>query len=144
MKVKGKSKFPPTVEEQQAIVTLTASGQSQNRISKTIGRSRHLVQSVLDKPEIQHAIQDERQELAIICRDKARAIFLSINNADIEKANLLQKATSGAIMLDKALLLSGEATSINVSVLLEVAHAIRDRERGRVVLPLPSARTAPA
>ena len=68
----------------------------------------------------------------VIRRDKARAIFVSINSADIDKANILQKATAGAILLDKSLLLSGQATGINVTVLMDVAQAIRDRQRGRV------------
>jgi len=135
MKAKGKPKLPPTLEERQQIITMAAAGLSQNKIAQTVGRSRHMVKNVLAEPEIQRAIGDERAELSALCKDKARAIFVSISSGDFDKSNLLQKATAGAIMIDKALLLAGEATSINVQVLLDVAHAIRDRDRGRVVLP---------
>ena len=68
-------------------------------------------------------------ELAVMYRTKARAIFLSINNADIDKANLLQKAPAGAIMLDKSLLLAGEGPTLNVSILLDVVEAIKARQQ---------------
>ena len=87
-----------------------------------------MVKNLLAEPSIQRSIQDERAELSVLCKDKGRDIFMSIHSGDIEKSNLLQKATAGAIMIDKALLLAGEATSINVQVLLDVAHAIRARQ----------------
>jgi hypothetical protein len=126
--MKGKPKTPPNTEERQQITTMAAAGLSQAAIARSIDRSRHMVKNVLAEPEIQRSIQDERAELSALCKDKARDIFVSIHSGDIEKANLLQKATAGAIMIDKALLLAGEATSINVSVLLDVAHAIRARQ----------------
>ena len=125
---KGRPKFPPTVEEKQTIVTMSAAGLSQAAIARRISRSRHMVKNLLAEPSIQRSIQDERAELSVLCKDKGRDIFMSIHSGDIEKANLLQKATAGAILIDKALLLAGEATSINVSVLLDVAHAIRARQ----------------
>ena len=127
-KPKGKPKYPPNGEERQHITTLAAAGLSQNKIAKTVGRSRHMVKNLLAEPSIQRSIQDERAELSVLCKDKGRDIFMSIHSGDIEKSNLLQKATAGAIMIDKALLLAGEATSINVQVLLDVAHAIRARQ----------------
>jgi len=127
-KPKGKPKYPPNGEERQHITTLAAAGLSQNKIAQTVGRSRHMVKNLLAEPSIQRSIQDERAELSVLCKDKGRDIFMSIHSGDIEKSNLLQKATAGAIMIDKALLLAGEATSINVQVLLDVAHAIRARQ----------------
>ena len=144
MKAKGKPKFPPTAEERARITTMAASGLSQQKISKTIGRSRNLVKNVLAEPEIQRAVKDEKAELAVIYREKARTIVQSISGEDIDKANLLQKATSSAIPLDKSLLLSGDPTSINVSVLMDVVDAIRSRPPGRVELPSPIPRLTPA
>ena len=95
-----------------------------------------MVKNVLAEPEIQRAVKDEKAELAAIYREKARTIVESISSADIDSASLQQKAVSTGILLDKSLLLSGDATSnLNVQVLLDVAHAIRSREEGRVVLP---------
>jgi hypothetical protein len=134
--MKGKPKFPPNVEEKQAIVTMAASGLSQNRIAQTVGRSRHMVKNVLAEPEIQRAVKDEKAELAVIFRDKARDVLCSISAQDIAGASLQQKAVSSGILLDKSLLLTGDATSnINVKVLLEVAEAIRNRRQGRALPP---------
>jgi hypothetical protein len=128
MKPKGKPKTPPNTEEQQTIVTLAAGGVSPNKIARTIGRSRHLVRNTLARPEIQRSIQDEKAELSALCKDKGRAIILSIDDDVIAKGNLLQRATSGAILIDKALLLAGEALPIvNISVLMQVVEAIRSR-----------------
>ena len=138
MKPKGKPKFPPSTEERARITTMGASGLSQNKIAQTVGRSRHMVKNVLAEPEIQRAVKDEKAELAAIYREKARDIVCSISSADIDKANLLQKATSSAILIDKSLLLSGDATSINVSVLMDVVEALRSRQPVRVELPSQS------
>ena len=126
-KPKGKPKTPPNGEERQQITTLAAAGLSQNKIAQTVGRSRHMVKNVLAEPEIQRAVKDEKAELAAIYREKARTIVESISSADIDNASLQQKAVSTGILLDKSLLLSGDATSINVSVLMDVADAIRAR-----------------
>jgi len=138
MKMKGKPKLPPSTQERAQIVTLAASGQSQAAIARNIGRSRHLVRNTLKEPEIMAKVKDEKAELSQLCREKARDIFVSIGSADIDKANLLQKATAGAIMLDKSLLLSGDPTSINVSVLMDVVDAIRSRQPGRIERPFQS------
>jgi len=126
MKPKGKPKFPPTVAERETIVTLAASGASQNAISKSVGRSRHLVRNVLAEPEVQKAVGDEKQELAEIFRQKSRDVVTSISDTDISKASLQQKSISSGVLLDKSLLLAGEpTTNINVQVLLDVAGLIR-------------------
>lgn len=135
-KPKGRPKFPPTVEEQETIVTLAASGLSQNKIAQTVGRSRHMVKNVLAEPEIQRAVKDERQELAELYRGKARDVVASISDADIGKASLQQKAISSGILLDKSLLLAGEPTGITMLALLDVVEAIKASEQGRLI-PAP-------
>jgi hypothetical protein len=122
---KGKPKFPPTVEDQETIVTLRASGLSQTKIAQTVGRSRSLVKNVLAKPEVKKAVIDEKAELAAIYREKARAVVTSISDADIGKASLQQKAIASGILLDKSLILFGEAPTINIHLLLEVVAAIK-------------------
>jgi DNA-binding CsgD family transcriptional regulator len=123
----GKPKEPLTTEQKAQIATLAASGMSQNKISKQIGRSRHAVRNCLAEPETQLAVRNERQELAQLCKQKARAIVESIDGDTISKGNLLQKATAGAIMIDKSLLLAGEAPVVNVTLLLDVMEAIREK-----------------
>lgn len=50
----------------------------------------------------------------------------SITNEDIAKAPLLPRITGAAILEDKARVIRGQATQINVSVLLDAVQAIRD------------------
>lgn len=129
-KPNGKPKFPPTTRERVQITSMTAAGLSQNKIARKIGRSRGLVAGVLAEPEIQRAVKIEKEELSRLCMEKGRTIIDSINQADIEKAGLRDKAVAGAVMVDKALVLAGEPTSIDVSVLLNVAELIRLRQQG--------------
>ncbi len=137
-KPKGKPKTPPTAEERQQVTTMAAAGLSQAAIARNLHRSRHMVRNVLAQPEIQRNIQDEKAELAQLYRDKARTIVESISSADIAGASLQQKAVSTGILLDKSLLLSGDPTSINVSVLMDLVDALRSRPPGEGRLATPS------
>jgi len=150
MKPKGKPKpkYPPSTRERARITSLAAAGASQRKIARTIGRSRDLVQNVLAEPEVQRSVEAERAELSRLCLEKGRSIIDSINHADITKAGLRDKAVAGAVMVDKSLMLAGDTPSIDVRVLLEVAHAIRDKDRRdqdrrRVALPLAPALPQP-
>jgi hypothetical protein len=125
-KEKGKPKIPPTVEETETIVTLAASGMSQTKIAQTVGRSRGMVRNMMEEPEIQEKIGDEKSVMAKLYRDKARRIVDSINDVDIAKASLQQKSISSGVLLDKSLLLSGELPQVSVTVLLDLVTAARD------------------
>ena len=125
-KPKGKPKLPPTVEETETIVTLAASGMSQTKIAQTVGRSRGLVRNMMEEPEIQEKIGDEKSVLAKLYRDKARRVVDSINDVDIQKASLQQKSISSGVLLDKSLLLSGDLPQVSVTVLLDLVTAARD------------------
>ena len=125
-KPKGKPKLPPTVEETETIVTLAASGMSKTKIAQTVGRSRGMVRNMMEEPEIQSKIGDEKSVMAKIYRDKARRIVDSINDVDIEKASLQQKSISSGVLLDKSLLLSGDLPQVSVTVLLDLVTAARD------------------
>jgi hypothetical protein len=122
---KGKPKFPPTVKEQETIVTLAASGLSQTKIAQTVGRSRHMIKNVLADPAVQQAVVDERTQLATLYRSKARDVLAAISDSDISGATLQQKCISTGILLDKSLLLAGELPSLDVHVLLEIAAIVR-------------------
>ena len=126
MKPKGKPKTPPTVEEQETIVTLAASGMSQTKIAQTVGRSRGMVRNMMEEPEIQTKIGDEKSVLAKLYRDKARRVVDSINDVDIEKASLQQKSISSGVLLDKSLLLSGDLPQVSVTVLLNLVQAAKE------------------
>lgn len=56
-----------------------------------------------------------------------RSILESITAGDFVKAPLMARVTSAAILEDKARLVRGQATSINVNVLMDVVDAIRTR-----------------
>ena len=123
---KGKPKLPPTVEETETIVTLAASGMSKTKIAQTVGRSRGMVRNMMEEPEIQEKIGDEKSVLAKLYRDKARRVVDSINDVDIQKASLQQKSISSGVLLDKSLLLSGDLPQVSVTVLLDLVTAARD------------------
>lgn len=87
-----------------------------------------MIKNTLAQQEIQKAVGDEKKELAELYRGKARAVLTSISDADINKASLQQKSISSGVLLDKSLLLLGEATAnIDVRVLLDVCQLIRDQ-----------------
>jgi hypothetical protein len=55
---------------------------------------------------------------------------MSITDEDIAKAPLLPRITGAAILEDKARTIRGQATQVNVSVLLDAVAAIREIRRG--------------
>lgn len=59
-----------------------------------------------------------------------RRALLSITQAKLDKSSPAELMTVFGISYDKARLERGQATGINVSVLLDVAQAIRDKQRG--------------
>src|SRR5271157_4319890 len=120
-------KEPLTTEQRQQITTLAAAGWSQNKIAKTIGRSRNAVKHYLDKPEAIAIVRDERQELVEIYRETARACVVAIDDEKIAKSSALQLATASGICLDKSLLLDGKPT-VNVAVLLQVCDLIQRQD----------------
>lgn len=63
-------------------------------------------------------------------------VISSVSDTDIAKANLLQKATTAGICVDKAAMLRNELPSIiNVHVLIDVLEALRQREQPYKHLP---------
>ena len=131
MKTKGKPKFPPTTEEKSTITVMAAAGASQNKIAKAIGRSRHLIKNTLALPEVKQAVKIEKVQLAEEFQSAARRVLVSISDEDISKASLQQKAISSGILLDKSLLLSGDAFPVvNIAILMDVVDAIRSRPQG--------------
>jgi hypothetical protein len=85
-----------------------------------------MVRNMMEEPEIQEKIGDEKSVLAKIYRDKARRVVDSICDLDIEKASLQQKSISSGMLLDKSLLLVGDLPQVSVTVLLNLVQAARD------------------
>jgi hypothetical protein len=85
-----------------------------------------MVTNMMEEPEIQEKIGDEKSVLAKLYRDKARRVVDSINDVDIQKASLQQKSISSGVLLDKSLLLSGDLPQVSVTVLLDLVTAARD------------------
>lgn len=128
----GRKPGPPrtllTVEEKQKATTLSAAGQSQDRIAKAIGRSRNSVKRYLGTDEAIVKVEDERAQLVEIYKDKARLCALGVTEEKVSKGTALQLATASAIFTDKALLLSGMPTSIvHVTALVGVLDILKER-----------------
>jgi hypothetical protein len=125
-----KGREPLTTEQQQRIVTLAASGLSQTKISKTIGKSRNMIKTHLAAQGVMDSVRKERIELAELYRQKAYDCAIAIDDAKIQKSSALQLATASAICLDKHQLLSGRPTQ-NVAVVIEILDALvaqRDKQ----------------
>lgn len=102
-------------------------GQSYRQIAKAQGvdvstAHRHLKPVLLQMPSVEEMAM-VKQRAADLCAYQADRIIANITNDDIEKANLQQKATAAAILVDKSRLISGESTQ-NLAIL--VSSAVRD------------------
>jgi hypothetical protein len=64
-----------------------------------------------------------------------RRILGSITDSDIVKAPLMARVTASAILEDKARVIRGQATGINVTVIHDAIAAIRERDARRASLP---------
>jgi hypothetical protein len=123
-----KPRSPLTEEERERAKLLHASGKTASGIAASMGRSHHTLQKFLRKPEVRAQVGVQREELAGMFDSVAHRIVDSVNEADISKANLVQKMTSAGIAVDKAALLRGEFPQpMNVSALIDVLKAIRDQ-----------------
>ena len=71
-------------------------------------------------------MREIKAELADSFQDLALRMITSITDADIRKLDAYRRTLSGAVATDKMQLLRGEATSIDVSVLLDAVQAARD------------------
>lgn len=122
-----KGRLPLTTAQKQEAVVLAAAGYAPSRVAKTMGKSRLMVKRHLETPEAIAEVRDERAEMVQLCRDKARACVVGIDDEKISKANVLQLSTSAGILIDKAALMSGQPTSIHVHALIDVLDELRVR-----------------
>ena len=122
-----KGRLPLTTAQKQEAVVLAAAGYALSRVAKTMGKSRLMVKRHLEAPETIVKVEDERMQLVEIYKDKARACAVGITDEKIAKSSALQLATASAVCTDKALLLQGLPTEINLHVhaLVDVLDTIR-------------------
>jgi len=90
-KPKGKPKLrQPSKRQRQLLPWRHRNVSNKNRSNS--GKVERMVRNMMEEPEIQEKIGDEKSVMAKIYRDKARRIVDSINDVDIEKASLQQRA----------------------------------------------------
>jgi hypothetical protein len=97
-------------------------------IAKTVGCSVNNVYGVLDaflgdKSEPQLRQYQENQ--ADIFDSLSLRLLSSITPEKIDKTKPMEAITGAAILIDKARLVRGQATGINVTVLMDVVEALR-------------------
>ena len=103
---------------------------SQSDIAKTVGCTRSNVSQVLAtfldgrSPE---RLQDFQQNKAELYDALQFRLLESLTPEKIEKAKVMELITGAAILEDKARLVRGQATGINVVALLDVVEAIKQR-----------------
>lgn len=122
-----KSTRPPlTDEERERAKTLHASGKSIYAVARALDRSPHTLAKFLRKREIVKQVGIQREELACLFDAIGKRTLDNVSDEDVHKASLLQKLTSAAICVDKAMVLRGQAPSVvDVHVLLDIASMIR-------------------
>lgn len=101
---------PLTLQEQEKVKTLSASGKTPHCIAKELKRSPHTIRRYLTCPEAQGEIQVIKQELADMYELLARRMIDSIADKDIDKINAYQRTLSSAVAVDKMRLLRDLST----------------------------------
>jgi hypothetical protein len=102
---------------------------SNAQIAKRVGTDPANVHRVLKRFLGDHSeqeLKDFQENKAEIFDAIQLRTLMSINDADIAKAPLLPRITGAAILEDKARTIRGQATQINVSVLVDAARMLRE------------------
>eukprot|EP00697_Spironema_sp_BW2_P006527 gnl/Spiro4/1982_TR945_c0_g1_i1.p6 gnl/Spiro4/1982_TR945_c0_g1~~gnl/Spiro4/1982_TR945_c0_g1_i1.p6 ORF type:complete len:140 (-),score=13.54 gnl/Spiro4/1982_TR945_c0_g1_i1:182-601(-) len=100
-----------------------------SEIARKVGCDPALVHRVLKDflgPSSVEDLKEFQTNKADIFDAMQLRIHKSINDADIAKAPLLARVTAGAILEDKARTIRGQATQVNVTLLLDAVSAIRE------------------
>lgn len=107
---------------------------SEGMIAKRVGCDPANVHRVLKRflgtGEDDTLLTDYQQSKADIYDAIQFRTLASITDADIVKAPLMARVTSAAILEDKARTIRGQATQINVNVLLDAVQAIKAMRSG--------------
>ena len=105
---------------------------SNGEIARRVGCTPQNVSGVLAAFLADHSEQDLREfqeNKADIYDALQHRVLSSITEASLAKAPAVSLITGAAILEDKARLVRGQATGINVNVLMDVVEAIRARQR---------------
>jgi hypothetical protein len=106
---------------------------SQSAIARKVGCTPANVRGVLSaylsgtSDEALRGYQANRSDILDAIQHRA---LLHITEAKLDKSSPAELMTVFGISYDKARLERGQATGINVTVLMDVAQAIRDKQRG--------------
>lgn len=107
---------------------------SNAEIGRTVGCTEGNVRSVLRqflRDATESDLRDYQANKADVFDALGLQLLQSLTPSKLEKASALQAVTAAAILQDKTQVLRGQATSINVTVLMDVVEAIRARRDGR-------------
>jgi hypothetical protein len=103
-----------------------------SEIARTVGCSPSNVTCVL-KTFLGNTSEEElrnyQENQADVFDSVAHRLLLSVTQEKIDKTKPMEAITGAAILIDKARLVRGQATGINVSVLMHLAEEIRARGR---------------
>lgn len=103
---------------------------SERAIASKVGCSPSNVHHILRRyhsATSEASVRDFQENKALIVDQLAHRVASSITDAKLKKMSASQAFVGLGILIDKSQLLNGLATTINVSVLLDVAQAMRDR-----------------
>jgi hypothetical protein len=121
---------PLRVDELERAKALSALGHSYRAIGMELGRSDKTIKKALTRsPEVIQDVKDIKVRLADSFEGLAGRMVTSITDHDILKLDAYRRTLSAAVATDKMLLSRGEATSIDVHVLLDAVQAVREMRR---------------
>ena len=107
------AKYPDEIK--LLALTMRSRGDTLKSIGEVIGVSEASVHAWVNDPRMNQLLLNDLSEavkggMSAKCMISANTSLANIRDEDYEKASLLQKGTFAAMMIDKSLLLSGEAT----------------------------------
>lgn len=103
---------------------------SDTNIARVVGCSPQNVRGVLDSflgNTSEESLRSFQENKADVYDALQHRLLLSLTQEKIDKSKPMEIITGAAILEDKARLVRGQATGINVSVLMDVVEAIRTR-----------------
>jgi hypothetical protein len=103
---------------------------SKAEIARRAGCTRQSVSYVLDSfldGDSEESLREYQTNQADIFDALSHRLLRSVTAEKIEKSKPMEAITGAAILIDKARLVRGQATAINVNVLLDIAEALRSK-----------------
>jgi hypothetical protein len=121
---------PLNTRDKAKIKTQAAEGLSVYRIAKQVKRAPNTIKKFLQDPAIATEVAHNKIKVAERCEFEALRIINSIDDQNLEKASLQNKAVSAGILIDKGLLLRGQMPlTVHVEVLLAAVADIRQMRK---------------